>query len=158
MAAASKPETLAQALLKVQAEAPKLQKDSINPHFRNKYIGLDSLMPQVLPIVNKHGIVIVQAPTNIEGQPALTTRLIHAASGESMEDTVPLILDKNNSQGLGSAMTYTRRYSLMSVLGLVADEDDDGHVASKTQVASAPAQATASEPLDRSPAAAGDFF
>jgi hypothetical protein len=156
MAAAAKPASLAAALLKVQAEAPKLQKDSINPHFGNRYIGLDSLMPQVLPILNKAGVLLVQAPTNIGGLPGLTTKLVHVDSGETVEDTMPLLLDKQNSQGLGSAITYARRYALMSILGLVADEDDDGHKASRTVAAPAPAQATV-EQADYAPAAVADM-
>ena len=152
--AAAATDTLAKALHAVQKEAPKLQKDSINPHFKNKYVGLDSLVPVVLPIANKHGLVILQPPSTVDGAPALTTRLIHAASGESIEYTMPLLLDKQNSQGLGSAITYARRYSLMAVLGLVADEDDDGQAASRTQVASSAPQATT--PVAEPVAAGGD--
>jgi ERF superfamily protein len=122
---------LALALLAVQAEAPKLQRDAINPHFKSSYVSLESLMGQVLPLLNAHGIVLVQSPTSLDGQPALTTELTHAESGASYTDTMPLPLDKPTSQALGSAITYARRYSLMALLGLVADADDDGNAASK---------------------------
>jgi ERF superfamily len=126
------------ALLAVQKAAPALQKNAINPHFGNKYVSLDSLMPQILPLLNENGLVLMQPPTHFEGAPALTTIITHPASGESVEFTMPLILDKQNSQGQGSAITYARRYALLSILGLVADVDDDGAKAStSTRTASA---------------------
>lgn len=118
---------LAKALLAVQAEAPTLQRDGINPHFKAKYVTLETLMETILPVLNRHGVVVVQSPT--EG--GLATALIHAESGATVESVIPLLLDKDNSQGQGSAITYARRYALMAMLGLVADEDDDGAAASK---------------------------
>ncbi len=119
--------TVAKALLQFQAEGIKLQKDSINPHFKNRYIGLDSLLADVLPALNRCGIVVLQMPTQMDGVgPALTTRLIHAESGETVEATMPLLATKQDPQAQGAALTYARRYALMSFLGLVADEDTDG--------------------------------
>ncbi len=122
---------LAAALLAVQKDAPALQKDALNPHFKSRYLSLESLMGQVLPVLNAHGIVLLQHPTVHEGQPALHTQLIHAESGEFVEDTMLLMMAKPDPQGQGSAITYARRYALMSALGLVADEDDDGATASQ---------------------------
>jgi hypothetical protein len=122
--------TLAAALLAAQKEMPSLQRDSINPHFKNKYVSLDSLMWKILPVLNEQGLVLLQHPTTLEGRPALRTRLLHE-SGESEEDTMLLVLDKDNPQGQGSAITYARRYAVMAMLGLVADQDDDGAAASK---------------------------
>ena len=125
-------DSLIKALHAFQAEAPALQKNAINPHFRNRYISLDALMDAILPPLNKAGIVLLQMPTTLEGgTPALTTRLVHADTGEALEATMPLVLEKENPQGQGSAITYARRYSLMAMLGLVADEDDDANAASK---------------------------
>lgn len=126
-------ETLGEALLAVQKEAPALQRDAINPHFKNKYVSLDSLMGQILPVLHKHGFVLVQSPTVENGEPALRTKLLHAPSGEAIEDTMLLVLGKTDPQGQGSAITYARRYSLMSILGLVADEDDDANAARPRQ-------------------------
>lgn len=128
MAAATK--TLAQALLDAQAGMPAIQKSAINPHFRSRFVPLDGLLEQVLPVLNEHGLVLSQSPTTLENGtgpvPALRTRLIHAASGDSIEDVMLLMVAKDDPQGQGSAITYARRYALMAVLGLVADEDDDG--------------------------------
>lgn len=137
MAAAAKAKetvkNVAQALLAAQKEAPALQKNAINPHFSNRYISLDSLMEQVLPVLNKHELLLVQAPTTLEDgvTPALRTTLEHPASETCTTSVMPLILDKQNPQGQGSAITYARRYALMAMLGLVADTDDDGELASQ---------------------------
>jgi hypothetical protein len=124
-----------QAFMAAQAEMPGLQKDKVNPHFGHGYVTLQSLMGVVLPILHKHGLSLRQTPTVIlhEGAPpqaGLLTRLTHAGSGEFVQDTMPLMADRANPQGQGSAITYARRYALMSMLGLVADEDDDGNAAS----------------------------
>lgn len=129
-------DSLASSLLAFQAEGVKLQKDSINPHFKNKYIGLDSLLADVLPVLNKCGLVVLQMPTTADGVPSLTTRLVHAPTGEAVEATMPLLAIKQDPQAQGSALTYARRYSLMAFLGLVADEDTDG-AAPKTRTRSA---------------------
>ena len=127
------------ALHAFQAEAPSLQKDKINPAFRSKYLSLDHLMEQVVPVLNKHGLIWTTAPNYLlvntgpehkTVEPTLSYRLIHAPSGQETAGTVPLIPSKRDAQGLGSAITYARRYAIMAVLGLVADEDDDGARAS----------------------------
>lgn len=110
----------------MQQNAPDLQKSAINPHFRNKYVPLEQLIPEVLPVLNAAGLVLLQFPTTIEGgEPGLRTRIIHASTGEFFEDTMPLMLAKDDPQGQGSAITYARRYSILSIFGLVADVDDD---------------------------------
>lgn len=136
-AASTKPKSLTEALLKTQKEMPDLQKNAINPHFGNRYISLDSLMEQVLPVLQANDLLLTQAPTEVDGGAALLTRFTHVPTGESVEATMPLILDRQNAQGLGSALTYARRYALMAWLGLVADEDDDANGAARSNSGSA---------------------
>jgi len=130
------PETdsLYTALLAVQGELPHLQRTKINPAFRSKYVPLEELHEEVLPILNQHGLVWITQPvlggTEEADQPCLHYRLLHAATGDEIEGLMSLMIDKQNPQGQGSAITYARRYSLMAVLGLVADDDDDGNKAS----------------------------
>lgn len=126
-------ETLMSALLAVQQAAPKLQKDAINPHFKNKYVSLDKLMDAVLPVLNEHKLAWVTLPdADSEGRPVLRYRLIHTPTVETLEGSMPLLLTKQDPQGQGSAITYARRYSLMAVLGLVANTDDDARAASRS--------------------------
>jgi hypothetical protein len=125
--------TLAEALLAVQSELPTaIHKDAENPHFKSKYVTLDGLLAVTRPALNKHGIVLMQWPERAEdGELVLTTRLTHAAAGESHETSMVLLPPKGDPQGQGSAITYARRYSLMAILGLAADDDDDGNAGSK---------------------------
>ncbi len=107
-----------------QKAMPGLQKTGINPHFGNKYVPLEQLIEKVLPVLNEHGFALVQLPTVLDGHPALETRLVHYG-GETVSATMLLLCAKDDPQGQGSAITYARRYSLMSLLGLSADQDDD---------------------------------
>jgi hypothetical protein len=125
MAEVIKP-TMIEDLLSLQKELPAIQKTGINPHFGNKYVPLEELMSQVLPILNKYNFVLLQKPTTLDGEPALKYQIIHT-SGEIIEDVMPLLSKNPDPQGQGSAITYARRYSLMSLLGIVADQDDDGN-------------------------------
>ena len=103
---------------------PALQKSAINPHFKNRYVPLEELIPAILAILNKHNFILLQQPTTVDGQAALRYRLVHS-SGEEVSDTMLLCAAKDDPQGQGSAITYARRYSLMSMLGITADVDDD---------------------------------
>lgn len=109
-----------------QMEMPQFQKNAQNPHFKHNYTTLDDLLPAVLPILNKHNFVLLQQPTFHEGQPALRYRLLHK-SGEEVTDVMPLLAIKDDPQAQGSAITYARRYSLVTLLGLSAEADDDGN-------------------------------
>jgi hypothetical protein len=140
-------QSLTQALLDVQKAAPKLQLDKINPHFGSRYLSLGALMGEVLPVLNEHGLIWLTLPGRDEsGHPALAYRLVHAATGHQLEGAIPLMLQKGTPQEQGSAITYARRYALMAVLGLVADEDDDGQQA--TKAASEPRVPAQSAPTD----------
>lgn len=131
--AAVKPTGLMDALLAVQLAAPRLQKDasaeivSQRGKYSYRYLTLDSLMDAIVPVLGSHQLVWMTLPTrDDQGDPALTYRLTHIPSGEAIEDTMPLMITKDDPQGQGSAISYARRYSLMAVLGLTAGDDDDG--------------------------------
>lgn len=133
MTPAAKPKpTLYSALLAVQSEAPTLQKSAINPHFKSKYVPLDAVHEAVMPLLNENELIWITTPGVTEGgSPVLHYTLLHVPSNESLGGTMALLPSKVDPQGQGSAITYARRYSLMAVLGLVADEDDDGNKASE---------------------------
>jgi hypothetical protein len=139
---------LAAALIEAQKEMPAVKPNATNPHFHSHFVTLDHLLAQVVPVLNKHGIAVTQVPsTDEDGKPALTTMLLHS-SGESLTSTMPLLVGKNDMQGLGGAITYGRRYALAAALGISSEEDDDGnHVsASRSEpVAAAVQQAQAAQ-------------
>ena len=130
--AVEKHKGLYEALAAAQMEMGPALKDANNPHFDKKYAALSSVMAACLPALNAHGIAVLQPMIEIDGNRYVKTILAHEG-GETAEGLVPLIVQKNDMQGLGSAMTYARRYGLMGMAG-IAPEDDDGNAA----VAAAP--------------------
>ncbi len=126
---------IATALLGFATDAPPIHFDATNPHFGNKYASLAGIVESVRPALVKHGLVLVQQPCATSmGAPGLRTTLIHAESGEQISEAVPLVIDKQNMQGLGSALTYARRFGVLAILNLVADADDDANAASRATV------------------------
>ena len=121
---------LATALSKAQGEFTAVPKGDENPFFKSKYAGLPDVVKVAAPILSQNGLAISQFICQSElGEDLLKTYLLHS-SGQFIEHSMKLYLGKLDSQGMGSATTYARRYSYMSVLGLVADVDDDGNRAS----------------------------
>jgi hypothetical protein len=121
---------IAVALAAAQMEMGKALKQSTNPHFRSKYADLSSVMDACLEPLNRHGIAVIQPTGSDEAGQHVKTILIHGETGETLECVVPLIVQKNDMQGYGSAVTYARRYGLMAMAG-IAPEDDGGNAASK---------------------------
>jgi hypothetical protein len=116
----------AAAFVKAQAEIKGAVKDATNPHFKNKYADLSSVMDACKGSLNKHGIAIIQLPERCDaGRVALTTKLLHE-SGEWIASTGEIPVDRNGPQAYGSALTYARRYFLSAMVGVCA-EDDDGN-------------------------------
>ncbi len=122
--------TFHEAFGKAQNEFPLIKKTDKNPFFKSKYAGLPSVLEVVLPILHTNGFYISQSPISDGDKIGVKTRIVHVESGESMEDSFTMTLAKNDPQGAGSAITYARRYALVSMLGLNVDEDDDGNKAS----------------------------
>lgn len=139
-------ETLATALVAAQSEMPKVPKNGTNPHFHNQYVTLDDLLDAVRPVLNRHGLAVVQMPSmTAEGQPALSTTILHV-SGERIEYQMPLVLQKQDMQGVGAAITYARRYMLAAALGIAEGVDDDGNQASQRNSNSEPAPKVLANP------------
>mgnify|MGYP000694539302 CR=1 FL=1 len=122
---------LAEALAKARAQIENATKDSKNPHFKSTFASLASVINATSSELAKQNLVVVQSPTTIDKEIYLVTTLIHS-SGEWVKSYCPLILNKNDMQGLGSALTYARRYALAAIAG-ITQEDDDGNSASLPQ-------------------------
>jgi len=122
---------IAIALSKFQSEVPNISKDGSNPFFKSKYATLSNILETIKKPLIDNNLSYSQFPS---GEHGLTTILMHS-SGEWMQDTYKMTPIKNDPQGLGSAITYQRRYALGSILGLNIDEDDDGNKASETSKA-----------------------
>jgi len=122
---------IAPALVRAQSAVTIAVKDSVNPHFRSKYADLGSVWDVARPVLSKNDLAIIQLPSSAsDGHVAMRTIILHA-SGQYVSEEVSVRLQKDDAQGLGSAITYLRRYALAAALGIVADEDDDGNAASE---------------------------
>ena len=111
-----------------QAEMPAVPKTSANPFFNSKYADLADVVKVSAPVAAKHGLSVTQLP----GHGTLWTYLLHE-SGEFIASEMDLKVTKDDSQALGSALTYARRYSYCAALGIVADEDDDGNASARPE-------------------------
>lgn len=122
------------ALVKAQAEMPDLKKGETakietrgGGSYSYSYLGLESLINEVRPVLAKHGLTVMQAPQVAgTGHFVLTTNVIHT-SGEVVSFEMPLPVPQDaDAKQWGSWITYFRRYALLSVLFLAPDADDDG--------------------------------
>jgi hypothetical protein len=111
--------TIYKKLLEAQKEIGAIKKDSENPYYKSKYFDINSLLATVKPILNKHGLVLLQALD--DGK--LNTVIADAEAGLTIGYSTPLPA-VSDVQKLGSAITYMRRYALQSMLALEAEDDD----------------------------------
>ncbi len=120
------------ALMAIQKEVGDLKKDASNPFFKSSYADLNQVLDMLKPLFIKHDFILAQMPDVIDGMSVLTTILFHKSGDELRSHAALVSKDPNDPQKLGSAITYMRRYSLISMFGLKA-VDDDGNDASTTK-------------------------
>ena len=121
---------IAAALAIAQGEIKNAAFNRINPHFKNRYADLAAILDAVRVPFSKNKIAVSQTTEIREGGMALVTTLMHS-SGQWISADYPLPRDAPPQQ-LGSALTYARRYSLSSIAGISADDDDDAETAEKS--------------------------
>ena len=126
---------IAPALIKAQSQMQGISKEGKNPAFKSKYVTLDSILDTLRPILTSNGLMLTQGSSKPETLQAVTveSRIIHT-SGEWIATTVTIPVTKPDAHGLGSALTYGRRYSVSALLAISADEDDDANGAVTPQV------------------------
>ena len=116
---------IAAAILKFQGMVEGVFKGKTNPAFKSRYANLETVIDTARPALQQVGIMFTQGAGGIvDGSMSMTTMLIHAESGEWMRSTMQMPLAKKDPQGVGSAQTYSQRYSLMAILGLPPTDDD----------------------------------
>jgi len=109
-------------LLDFQKRVEAIAKDSQNPFFKSNYLSLNGLLDAIKPLLNELELVLLQPLTNVDGRPAITTKLL---DGDKvlLESTITLP-DLQDPQKVGSAVSYYRRYSIQSMLLLQAEDND----------------------------------
>lgn len=132
--------TFAKAFVQAQKGMESVKKAATNPAFKTKYADLSEVVEAVVPALNAAGIGVLQFPAFSGDMVSVTTVFMHE-SGASVTGTLDLRPSKMDPQGIGSAVTYGRRYSLLAMTG-AAPEDDDGNAAS------GPRQEPRQEPRD----------
>lgn len=143
----------AKAFVAAQKATEAVKKASSNPAFRSKYADLAGVVEAVLPALNANGIGVMQFPA-FDGEWVLVTTTFLHETGSSVTGELKLRPSKSDPQGVGSAITYGRRYTLLAMSG-AAPEDDDGNAASGPRQPAneskqeAPKKPTLSERADR---------
>jgi hypothetical protein len=120
---------LATALAKAQSELAGAVRDSLNPHFKSKYADLASVWDAARQPLAKNELAVLQ-PVSAHGPNVTVTTILAHSSGEWIAEALTLTAQQNTPQGVGSAITYGRRYGLSAMVG-IAPEDDDGETASR---------------------------
>ena len=124
---------LASALVKAQSLMRVVAKNANNPHFKSKYATLDDILGMARPILAENGLCLVQTPIVDGNSCGVQSTLIHE-SGETLDcgQTLLPIGRGGGAQGVGSSITYARRYSFSSIFLIACGDDDDGNEAQKS--------------------------
>lgn len=131
---------IASALITFQIKVGKIKKDAVNPFFKSKYASLSNIQEAITEPLEEAGISYMQFPDGTHG---LTTIIMHGESGEWLQSTYTMRPVKDDPQGIGSSITYQKRYALAGALALNIDDDDDGNAA--THGGSTPEKAAAKQ-------------
>jgi hypothetical protein len=127
---------IASALVKAQKEFGPALKSSTNPAFRSRYADLSACVEAVIDALNNNDIFMMQPTHECDNGVIVETIFIHSSGEQISSGKLHVPATKHDAQGYGSALTYARRYSLMTACG-IAPEDDDGNNASKPKAAPA---------------------
>ena len=127
---------IVKALAKVQSEIQNPKKDANNPFFKSKYSTLDNVIDAYKDLCSKNDLVVLENPVskvdeNGKVLVGIEVQIMHASGQFLSFDPYLLSPVKNDPQGIGSGVTYARRYTLSSVFNIASEEDDDGNSASQ---------------------------
>ena len=104
-----------------QSKVEAIKKKMTNPHYKSKYASLDDVLDAIKEPLRESGLVFIQIPYS----DGLETSIVDIEDeSQCIKSKIPYMLGKNDMQALGSAITYARRYALVSMLGLEQDDDD----------------------------------
>jgi hypothetical protein len=115
--------SIAAAICEVQGQLDDVVKTELNSHLKSKYANLAGVRAAIRDPLAKNGLAIVQGPRKAEGGVEVETMILHK-SGEWISESVFIPVTKNDAHGTGAAITYGRRYGIMALLNIAADDDD----------------------------------
>lgn len=121
------PLKLLEALRQFQRECPKVIKGTENPFFHSKYADLPTVIETIQEPLFKNGLTLTQQAINFDTRTILRTTLWHS-SGESISSDLPIVAKGTGPQEFFGGLTYCKRYSILTILGLPS-EDNDGETA-----------------------------
>lgn len=143
------------AIAAAQLEFGAVTKSSTNPAFRSKYADLSDVASVVIPTLARHGVCVLHYLTG-DDLGTMRTEFVHGETESRIHCDVPLIVSKNDMQGMKSATTYAKRIGLESLSG-VAPDDDDGNAAAKAPPQHLEPQRRSGPPQEAFDAAAGSL-
>lgn len=123
---------LATALSIAQGQMESVTKDADNPFFKSKYAELNGYIQTAKKPLANNGLAVIQLTSSAENKARVTTVLTHK-SGQWISSMLELAPTKPDAQGMGSAITYARRYGYGAILAMGV-EDDDGNGASQAVI------------------------
>lgn len=124
MKTSEKTDIIFKLLFQVKKELGPVTKGSVNPHFKNSYADLNQHLETIEPVLEKHGLFMLQpVSVNAQGENELTTQVIHAESGQWLSTSMVLV-NTPDMQKLLAAVTYARRGSQNALFGLTSLDDD----------------------------------
>lgn len=138
------------ALAKARKAFKPIIKSETNPFFKSKYADLASVIEATKDGLSDNGLAVLQPPVfdRATGTVEIITLLAHE-SGEWLKSTLDMPTAKADAQGVGSAITYGRRYAYSAVLNVASEEDDDGNGAVSGQFKRAPVKEETPEEFDQ---------
>lgn len=131
------------AIVAFREDVGTIAKDGSNPHFKSRYATLPGILDAIAGPMKKHGLTFHQMP---DGLGRLMTVIAHRDGGH-IEGVIEMRSPDDKAQTYGSMITYSRRYALVTMLGLNVDEDDDGNAASAVKPKAAKADPTNEQPF-----------
>ena len=120
------------ALAKAQGAMGGALKDSSNPFYKSKYADLEAVWSACRKQLSENGLAVVQTVAWADGRAVIDTMLTHS-SGQWIAESLTLQPKDDSPQGIGSCITYGRRYALAAIVG-VYQTDDDGEAAHGRQI------------------------
>ena len=140
------------ALAKFREVLKQPLRDANNPFFKSKYVPLENVVDVIDEAMKGTGLSYTQEATSQDNKISVATYIFHE-SGQCIKfDPLTLPATKADAQGLGSAVTYAKRYALTAVFGIASDPDDDGNGASNLDKSKSKSNAKASnKPTNTAP-------